>query len=261
MPLHNRPRTRITCICRLILAAIVLLPALARAQSTIDLTQPPAAPIEGTLKVGGKNPAGLEINANTQYLTLGGKPWTPDMGEFHYMRYPRADWDQEMRKMKAGGINLLSTYVIWIYHEETQGQFDWSGNRTHLHFIAACKKDLRSLHIGPGSLREATTAACPNGSSINAAAASFEDQFMAFTKTFYEQTFNQVKACPGRMAAHRRHQIDNRSTSNPYLLALKQLAINVGFDAPSTASPPGTTSAPKFRLRSHVRLSRWLLVR
>ena len=34
--------------------------------------------------------------------------------------------------MKAGGIDIVSTYVFWIHHEEIEGQFDWTERRPHL---------------------------------------------------------------------------------------------------------------------------------
>ena len=47
--------------------------------------------------VGGKSPNGHVLSANSSYLTLDGKPWFPLMGEFHYSRYPEADWEEEIR--------------------------------------------------------------------------------------------------------------------------------------------------------------------
>ncbi len=225
------------CVWMCVLVALLGLSAVVRGQAVIDLTHAPAVPVEGTLKVGGKNPAGVVINVNTQYLTLDGKPWTPVMGEFHYMRYPRADWDEEMRKMKAGGITVLSTYVIWIYHEETQGQFDWMGNKDLGAFIAACKKnDLKvALRIGPWVHSEARNGGIPDwvvekcGRSVR----STDAQFMAFTKTFYEETFQQVKGMmwkDGGLIVD--IQVDNESTNIAYLQALKTMAQGIGFDAP-----------------------------
>jgi len=47
---------------------------------------------------------GRLLSANNRYLTLDGKAWFPVMGEFHYSRYPEADWEREIQKMKAAGI-------------------------------------------------------------------------------------------------------------------------------------------------------------
>ena len=31
--------------------------------------------------------------------------------------------------MKAGGVTLVATYLLWIYHEEEEGRFDFTGDR------------------------------------------------------------------------------------------------------------------------------------
>ena len=63
----------------------------------------PHDPALTDLPMGGTNPHGVKIAANSQYLTLGGRPWLPVMGEFHFSRYPRDQWQEELLKMKAGG--------------------------------------------------------------------------------------------------------------------------------------------------------------
>ena len=40
-------------------------------------------------------------------MSIDGKPVIPVMGEFHFTRYPRAQWEQEIVKMKAGGVNYM----------------------------------------------------------------------------------------------------------------------------------------------------------
>src|SRR5437868_6098689 len=60
----------------------------------IDLTNPDLTVESGQFKMGGKNPQGIEINANSRYLTLGGKPWFPVLGEFHFARYPHEQWEE-----------------------------------------------------------------------------------------------------------------------------------------------------------------------
>lgn len=70
------------------------------------------------LKMGGRSAYGDSIDVNSMYVSRNGVPVIPVMGEFHYCRYPAGQWEQEIQKMKAGGINLLSTYVFWNLHEE-----------------------------------------------------------------------------------------------------------------------------------------------
>ena len=50
------------------------------------------------------------------------------MGEFHYTRVPEAQWEEEILKMKTAGVSIIAAYIIWIHHEEIEGQFDWSSD-------------------------------------------------------------------------------------------------------------------------------------
>src|ERR1700694_4629431 len=85
--------------------------------------------------IAGQSPDGHVLSANSRYLTRDGKPWFPVMGEFHFSRYPETGWEKEILKMKAGGIQVISTYIFWIHHEEIEGQFDWTGQRDVRRFV------------------------------------------------------------------------------------------------------------------------------
>ena len=78
------------------------------------------------LKMGNPGPAGKELLVNNHYLMLNGQPIIPVMGEVHFSRIPRSQWEDVILKMKACGINVIPTYVLWIHHEEIEGQFEWS---------------------------------------------------------------------------------------------------------------------------------------
>jgi hypothetical protein len=101
--------------------------------------------------MGGRSPRGSLVGANRLHFTRGGQPWLPAMGEFQYSRYPVREWENELRKMKAGGIEIVATYVIWIHHEEEEGVFDWSGCRDLRRFVTACARHglWVALRIGP----------------------------------------------------------------------------------------------------------------
>ncbi|XP_019484029.1 PREDICTED: beta-galactosidase-1-like protein 2 isoform X3 [Hipposideros armiger] len=49
-------------------------------------------------------------------------------GSVHYFRVPKAYWWDRLLKMKACGLNTLTTYVPWNLHEPQRGKFDFSGN-------------------------------------------------------------------------------------------------------------------------------------
>ena len=104
----------------------------------LDLSAVHKEIFSGHLRLGGVNPLGERIGLTNYYLTRNDRPWIGVSGEFHFSRYPLEFWMEELRKIKATGVNLVSTYFFWNYHEPSPGQYDWSGNRNARHFIRLC---------------------------------------------------------------------------------------------------------------------------
>jgi hypothetical protein len=104
-----------------------------------------------TLKLGGSSPGGDQISFTNYYMELNGKPYFAICGEFHYSRYPEADWETEIRKMKMSGINVVATYIFWNHHEEIEGEFEWAGNRNLRRFVELCRDNglYVILRVGP----------------------------------------------------------------------------------------------------------------
>ncbi len=104
------------------------------------------------------------LGYNNQYLTLDGEPWFPLMGEIHYSRVEKARWKEELYKMKAGGIDMVSAYTIWIHHEEVEGEWDFTGDRdlrTFLQTIGECGLHC-VLRIGPWAHGEVRNGGFPD---------------------------------------------------------------------------------------------------
>lgn len=124
-----------------------------KSQLVYELTAPtqPKVIKSDHLKMGGANPKGERIDVNSYYMSIAGKPVIPVMGEFHYSRYPAEQWEEEILKMKAGGINVIPTYVFWSIHEEQEGKFRWDGNRDLRRFLQLCGKHGMDviIRIGP----------------------------------------------------------------------------------------------------------------
>ena len=116
--------------------------------------------VRGHLNLGGANPQGGRIDVNNLYLERDGKPWVPIMGEFHFSRGSRPHWYRELCKMKAGGVTVVATYLLWIYHEEEEGRFDFTGDRDIRAFLLECQRaGLEAvIRIGPWAHGE-----CRNG--------------------------------------------------------------------------------------------------
>ncbi len=59
-------------------------------------------------------------------------------GEFHYFRVPKTEWYDRLKKIKASGFNLVSTYIPWIWHEPQKGQIDLYGQ-------SSAERDLKAF--------------------------------------------------------------------------------------------------------------------
>lgn len=123
------------------------------AQHVYELTAPSEAKVirSDHLRMGGTSPTGGRIDVNNFYMSIDGRPAIPVMGEFHYARYPADQWEEEILKMKAGGVTVIPTYIFWALHEEVEGQFRWDGQRDVRRFVELCKKHQMPVivRIGP----------------------------------------------------------------------------------------------------------------
>jgi len=49
--------------------------------------------------------------------TFNDEPLVIRSGSLHYFRLPAAQWDDRIKRMKAMGLNAVTFYVPWNYHE------------------------------------------------------------------------------------------------------------------------------------------------
>ena len=222
---------------------------------------------------------GKPVTWDSHSLMIDGRRVVPVMGEIHYSRVPANEWEQEVRKMKEGGVTIIATYVFWNHIEEEEGIFRWDGQRSLRRFLEVCRQQEMPvvLRMGPFCHGEARNGGLPdwlfaprpamltgNGNiqtaSGNAAQAangnatpirlrSTDPRFLYYTERFYRQIFTQVQGLQWKdggpvMAA----QFDNEYRGRgEYLMALKQLALQIGFDLPfytRTGWPELSTPVP-----------------
>lgn len=140
---------RTSCLAML----LALSPIIGFAQKTYTLNEPstPKKVHTGHLKLGGKSADGKTMEVNSYYVTVDGVPMIPITGEFHYSRYPEAQWEEAILKIKAGGVNVIPTYVFWNMHEEEEGKFCWEDNLNLRKFVSLCGKHGMNVivRIGP----------------------------------------------------------------------------------------------------------------
>ncbi len=81
---------------------------------------------------------------------LDGKPFVIRSGEMHYPRVPKAVWRDRLAKMKAMGLNTVSTYVFWNLHEPKAGEFDFSDELDLVEFVRIAKEEGLWVILRPG---------------------------------------------------------------------------------------------------------------
>lgn len=185
-------------------------------------------------------------------LMMDGRRIVPVMGEVHYSRIPADEWQQEVRKMKEGGVTMIATYVFWNHVEEEEGIFRWDGQRNLRRFLEICKEESVPvvLRLGPFCHGEVRNGGIPDW--MFSKGCKMRDRnpvFLGFTEKLYRQIFTQVQGLQWKdggpvMAA----QFDNEYRGRgEYLMELKRIATKVGFDLPfytRTGWPELSTPVP-----------------
>ncbi len=182
-------------------------------------------------------PFGCQVNWDAQSLIMNGRRVVPVMGEIHYSRLPEAEWRDEVRKMKEGGVTIIATYVFWNHIEEVEDQFDWSGQRNLRRFLEICKDEQLPvvLRIGPFCHGEVRCGGIPDWVLTKGCRLRSEEKaFLGLVEKLYRQIFTQVQGLQwkdgGPVLAC---QFDNEYRGRgSYLMALKRIALNIGFDLP-----------------------------
>ena len=207
-----------------------------------DATAVSPAPRPGPTQLGSKRaPDGSTLTVNNQYLMRDGKPWLPVMGEFHYSRYPAAYWEEEILKMKASGVQVIATYVIWIHHEEIEGRFDWSGQRDLRKFAKLCAKHGMLLYprIGPWAHGEVRSGGLPDWVLKNSAVRTNDPVYLAEVKQFYAQIGQQLHGLLWKdggpvigIQIENEYALHGPGQGREHLAALKTMARDSGLDVP-----------------------------
>nr|WP_228449429.1 beta-galactosidase family protein [Chryseobacterium sp. 2VB] len=84
------------------------------------------------------------------HFLLNGKSFTVYSGEMHYPRVPSEYWKHRLEMMKAMGLNTVTTYVFWNYHEEAPGKWNFSGEKDLQKFIKTAQEVGLYVIIRPG---------------------------------------------------------------------------------------------------------------
>lgn len=243
-------------------ALLLTLPAAAQTVS-IDATAPPGLPMPVAATLGtATSPSGQTIGVNSRYLLLNRQPWIPVMGEFHFSRYPEAQWEQEILKMQAAGVQIISAYIIWIHHEQVQGMFDWAGQRDLRRFTQLCARHGMYVYprIGPWAHAEVRNGGLPDWVLKAGPTRQNDPIYLAEVDTFYKQIALQLKGLLWKdggpvigLQIENEYRARGAGKGEEHIRTLKKMAVADGLDVPlytvtgwDGASIPLDTALPVF---------------
>ena len=190
-----------------------------------------------------------QVTFDNKSIIVDGKRCFPVMGEMHFSRYPHKYWKEELFKIKSGGVDIVSLYTIWIHHEETEGEFDFTGDKNLRAFLEDVQRTglYCFLRIGPWAHGEARNGGFPDWLLDKEKTNGFrtrtnDEEYLHYVKTFYEKIFEQVKGLfikdGGPIIGI---QIENEyghvggqtgEEGEEHMKTLYNMAREIGFDAP-----------------------------
>jgi len=207
----------------------------------IDASKVSPEVVKGQLKMGNPGPEGKKLEVNNHYLTLGGKAIIPVMGEVHYSRIPKEQWEDVLLKMKACGVNIIASYALWIYHEEVEGQFDWSGDRNLREFAKLCAKHGLWFYprIGPWCHAEVRNGGTPDWilTKTNIKDRSNDPVYQHYAEEWYKQIGLQLQGLMYKdggpvIGVQLENEYRKGKGGEAHIMWLKETARKYGFDTP-----------------------------
>ncbi len=208
----------------------------------------PVPPLERdylALGDGGAGPRGT-LAVNNRCLERDGRPWMPVMGEFHYSRCPAGEWADELARMRAGGVDIVATYVFWNHHEAVEGRFDWSGQRDLARFARLAQSAGLMFYLRPGPWvhAEARNGGLPDwlqarGDAGEIALRSNDAAYLALVRRFYGQIGAQLAGLCWRdggplVGVQLENEYDGRGPGRgaQHIAELKAIALASGLRVP-----------------------------
>lgn len=209
---------------------------------TVDATAPVPGPLASYLHLGTTaSKSGHSLTANSRYLVLDGRPWLPVMGEFHYWRVPAEDWDEELAKVKAAGVDIVSTYVYWAYQEPVAGRYDWQGRHDLRRFVRLCSEHGLKviLRLGPWIHAETRFGGFPDWLVGLVPTRSSDPAYLRYVASYFDQIGSQTRGLLWKdggpiigIQLGNEYHLTGPGQGRAHIAMLKKLALEAGFDVP-----------------------------
>jgi len=171
---------------------------------------------------------------NTQYFTYDGKPYEIIAGELHYSRVPSYRWKEMLLKMRECGLNAVSSYVFWNYHEEIKDKFDFDGDNNIAAFLQICKEIKMPciLRIGPYCHAEVLHGGLPERIMKMPNKRTDDPEYLAEVRSYWTRLYKEISPyLDGEtvMAI----QVENEYRKGPaHIHTLRDILEDIGYKSP-----------------------------
>lgn len=182
-----------------------------------------------------------QVNLDHGTFSINGKNVQLICGEMHYPRIPREYWRDRMRRARAMGLNTLSAYVFWNFHERTPGVFDFSGQADIAAFVRTAQEEglYVILRPGPYVCAEWDFGGYPawllkeKGMNYR----SNDPRFLAYCRRYLQELGKQLAPFSANKGGNLiMVQVENEygsyAADKEYLAALRDMIREAGFDVP-----------------------------
>lgn len=190
------------------------------------------------------------LSLTSRSILRDGAPWIPVTGELHYSRQPRGRWADALRLMKAGGVNVVSTYIFWIRHQpvEEQGP-DFQGSLDLAAFVRLCQETGLEviLRVGPWCHGEVRNGGHPDWIvNTDYTERTNDPRYLDAVRDWFAHIGAEVAELCGEDGPVVGIQLENELYDQPdHILELKNIARSAGLHAPLwTATAWGSADIP-----------------
>ncbi|MEV0232943.1 beta-galactosidase [Nonomuraea sp. NPDC050786] len=175
-----------------------------------------------------------------------GRRWIPVTGELHYSRVRRERWQDALRLVRAGGVDVVSTYVFWIHHQEREERepvFD--GGLDVAAFVRLCQDTGLEVivRVGPWCHGEARNGGLPDWVPP---ARRDDPAYLERVRAWFGHLGRELGPLCGPDGPIIGIQLENELYDQPgHVLTLKRIARESGLHAPLwTATAWGSADLP-----------------
>ncbi len=172
---------------------------------------------------------------------LDGKPFVVRCGEMHFARIPPEYWRQRLQMIRACGFNAVCAYMFWNFHEQTEGKFDFTGDKNVAKFCRLAQEEglWVVLRPGPYTCAEWEFGGHPwwllarDGIRLRSRDPKYLEPAVRYLGEVGKQLAGlQVTKGGPILMVQAENEYGSYGTDGEYMRAMQQALVKAGFDVP-----------------------------